>query len=90
MLSSGASDPKAGDFRELHAIAAAVIGGCALTGGYGSVIGAVFGAFIFAIASQGIIYVPFFDNNLFRVILGTLILAAALLNQLLRNRVMKG
>ena len=90
VLSSGASDPKAGDFRELHAIAAAVIGGCALTGGYGSVIGAVFGAFIFAIASQGIIYVPFFDNNLFRVILGTLILLAALLNQLLRNRVLKG
>ena len=64
-MTSGASDPKAGDFRELHAIAAAVIGGCALMGGYGSVIGAVLGAFIFAIASRGINFVPFIDNNLF-------------------------
>jgi len=90
VMTSGASDPKAGDFRELHAIAAAVIGGCALTGGYGSVIGAVLGAFIFAIASRGINFVPFIDNNLFRVMLGLLILAAALLNQFLRNRVVKG
>ena len=90
VMTSGASDPKAGDFRELHAIAAAVIGGCALTGGYGSVIGAVLGAFIFAIASRGINFVPFIDNNMFRVMLGLLILGAAFLNQFLRNRVLKG
>ena len=62
VMTSGASDPNAGDFRELHAIAAAVIGGCALTGGYGSVVGAVLGALIFAIASRGINFVPFIDN----------------------------
>ncbi|MEM0978537.1 MAG: ABC transporter permease [Pseudomonadota bacterium] len=90
VMTSGASDPQAGDFRELHAIAAAVIGGCALMGGYGSVIGAVLGAFIFAIASRGINFVPFIDNNLFRVMLGLLILGAALLNQFLRNRVVRG
>lgn len=90
VMTSGASDPVAGDFRELHAIAAAVIGGCALTGGYGSVIGAVFGALIFSITSRGINFVPFIDNNLFRVMLGSLILGAALLNQFLRNRVLKG
>ena len=90
VMTSGASDPKAGDFRELHAIAAAVIGGCALTGGYGSVVGAAFGAFIFAIASRGINFVPFIDNNLFRVMLGLLILGSALLNQYLRDRVLKG
>lgn len=89
-LQSGVSEPLAGDFRELHAIAAAVIGGCALTGGYGSVVGAVFGAFIFAIVSRGINFVPFIDNNLFRVILGLMLLGAAMLNQLLRNRVVKG
>ena len=90
VMTSGASDPKAGDFRELHAIAAAVIGGCALMGGYGSVIGAVLGAFIFAIASRGINFVPFIDNNLFRVMLGMMVLGAALLNQFLRNRVLRG
>ena len=90
VMTSGASDPKAGDFRELHAIAAAVIGGCALTGGYGSVVGAVLGALIFAIASRGINFVPFIDNNLFRVMLGMLILGSALLNQFLRDRIVKG
>ena len=90
VMTSGASDPKAGDFRELHAIAAAVIGGCALTGGYGSIVGAVLGALIFAIASRGINFVPFIDNNLFRVMLGMLILGSALLNQFLRDRIVKG
>jgi simple sugar transport system permease protein len=59
-------------------------------GGYGSVIGAVLGALIFAIASRGINFVPFIDNNLFRVMLGFLVLGAALLNQFLRNRVLRG
>ncbi len=53
-------------------------------------VGAVFGAFIFAIVSRGINFVPFIDNNLFRVILGLMLLGAAMLNQLLRNRVVKG
>ncbi len=75
VMTSGASDPKAGDFRE---------------GGYGSVVGAVLGALIFAIASRGINFVPFIDNNLFRVMLGMLILGSALLNQFLRDRIVKG
>ena len=90
VLGSGVSDPLAGDFRELHAIAAAVIGGCALTGGYGTVIGAVLGALIFSIVQIGIRFVPLIDNNLFRVIVGLMLLGAALLNQFIRDRVVKG
>ena len=37
-------------------IIAAVIGGCLLTGGYGSAIGAAIGAFIFGMTNQGIVY----------------------------------
>ena len=51
---------------------------------------AVLGALIFAIASRGINFVPFIDNNLFRVMLGMLILGSALLNQFLRDRIVKG
>ncbi|MEU3613251.1 ABC transporter permease, partial [Streptomyces sp. NPDC006872] len=42
--------------QELIYIAAAVIGGCLLTGGYGSAIGPVFGAFMFGMVQQGIVY----------------------------------
>jgi len=90
VLGSGVSDPLAGDFRELHAIAAAVIGGCALTGGYGTVIGAVLGALIFSIVQIGIRFVPLIYNNLFRVIVGLMLLGAALLNQFIRDRVVRG
>ncbi|EHI43883.1 LOW QUALITY PROTEIN: ABC sugar transporter, partial [Rhodococcus opacus PD630] len=37
-------------------IIAAVIGGCLLTGGYGTAIGAAIGAFIFGMTNQGIVY----------------------------------
>ena len=36
-------------------IIAAVVGGCLLTGGYGSAIGAAIGAFIFGMTNQGIV-----------------------------------
>src|SRR5207247_11467154 len=41
--------------REFEFIIAAVVGGCLLTGGYGSVIGAAFGAAIIGMAQIGII-----------------------------------
>lgn len=41
---------------ELYYIVAAVVGGCLLTGGYGSVVGASLGAAIIGMALQGVIY----------------------------------
>ena len=41
---------------ELYYIVAAVVGGCLLTGGYGSVIGSSIGAAIIGMALQGVIY----------------------------------
>ena len=49
---SAASDR--GLLKEFEAIIAAVIGGCLLTGGYGSVIGACCGALIYGVVQQGI------------------------------------
>lgn len=71
---------------EFEAIIAAVIGGSLLTGGYGSAVGACFGALIFGIAQQGI-YFANWNNNWFRVFLGALLLIAVLFNTLIRRRV---
>ena len=54
VLDAGSADTMRGTLKELEAIAAAVVGGCLLTGGYGSAIGAAFGALIFGTVSMGI------------------------------------
>jgi simple sugar transport system permease protein len=66
-------------------IVAAVVGGCLLTGGYGSVIGAAIGAFIFGMANQGIVYAGW-NPDWFYFFLGALLLGAILLNNFIRRR----
>jgi simple sugar transport system permease protein len=66
-------------------IVAAVVGGCLLTGGYGSVIGAAIGAFIFGMANQGIVYAGW-NPDWFYFFLGALLLGAILLNNFIRQR----
>lgn len=75
--------------KEFEAIIAAVIGGCLLTGGYGSVIGAAFGALIFGMVQIGIGYTSI-DNNWYRVFLGVMLLAAVLFNNYIRRRFAMG
>lgn len=71
--------------KEFEAIIAAVIGGCLLTGGYGSVVGAAFGALIFGMVQIGIGYTSI-DNNWYRVFLGLMLLIAVLFNNYIRVR----
>ena len=66
-------------------IVAAVVGGCLLTGGYGSAIGAAIGAFIFGMANQGIVYAGW-NPDWFYFFLGALLLGAILLNTWVRKR----
>jgi simple sugar transport system permease protein len=66
-------------------IVAAVVGGCLLTGGYGSVIGAAIGAFIFGMTNQGIVYAGW-NPDWFYFFLGALLLGAILLNNFIRSR----
>ena len=65
-------------------IIAAVVGGCLLTGGYGSPIGAAIGAFIFGMTRQGIVYAGW-DANWYRFFLGAMLLLAVLVNLWVRN-----
>lgn len=70
---------------ELQFITAAVVGGCLLTGGFGSAIGAAIGALIFGMARQGIVYANW-DSDWFMLFLGVMLLAAVLVNNTFRRR----
>jgi simple sugar transport system permease protein len=82
-LKSAQADQGVGD--EFQFIIAAVIGGCLLTGGYGSAIGAAIGALIFGMAKQGINFANW-DDKWFMLFLGVLLLSATLLNHYVRRR----
>jgi simple sugar transport system permease protein len=64
----------------------AVIGGCLLTGGYGSAIGASFGALIFGTVQMGIFYTGV-NTDWFKVFLGVMMLIAVLFNNYIRRKV---
>ncbi|MEU8351925.1 ABC transporter permease [Streptomyces sp. NPDC048845] len=66
-------------------IIAAVIGGCLMTGGYGSAIGSAVGALIFGMTSKGIVYAQW-DPDWFKFFLGAMLLLATLLNAWVRKR----
>jgi simple sugar transport system permease protein len=70
--------------QELIFIAAAVIGGCLLTGGYGSAIGPVFGAFMFGMVNQGIVFAGW-NPDWFKAFLGVMLLGAVLINLWVRQ-----
>ena len=70
---------------EFQYIIAAVIGGCLLTGGFGSAVGAAIGALIFGMANQGIVYAHW-NSDWFQLFLGVMLLAAVLVNNGFRAR----
>jgi simple sugar transport system permease protein len=76
-------DPALG--AEVEFIVAAVIGGCLLTGGYGSTVGASLGALLYAVAREGIALADW-DPRWFQAFLGVLLLVALLANGVVRRR----
>ncbi|MEU2347099.1 ABC transporter permease [Modestobacter sp. NPDC049651] len=70
--------------QELIYIVAAVIGGCLLTGGFGSAIGASLGALVFGMTQQGIVYLRW-NADWFYFFLGAMLLLAVLTNRLVRR-----
>ena len=88
VLTFGSGDVSRGFQREFEAIIAAVIGGCLLTGGYGSVIGAAFGALTFGMATLGITYAGW-DSNWFKAFLGGMLLIAVLANNYVRKKALE-
>ncbi len=82
------ADSLRGTLKEFEAIIAVVVGGTLLTGGYGSVIGPVFGALIFAMVQQGII-ITGVDGDWFRVFVGGILVLAVIFNNYIRQRASK-
>lgn len=77
-----------GDGNEFRYIIVAVVGGCLLTGGYGSVIGAAIGAIIWGMISQGIAFATWNSDWRF-LVLGALLLVAVLVNNYVRSQAEK-
>jgi simple sugar transport system permease protein len=73
---------------ELEAIAAAVIGGCLITGGYGSVIGASLGALLIPAVSAGLI-MGGAPSYWYQAFVGVVLVAAAVINLVVVRRTLK-
>lgn len=70
---------------ELTAITTAVIGGCLLTGGYGSVAGTALGALTLGMAQIGIVFASI-NADWNKIATGALLLTAVVLNNFIRRR----
>ena len=79
----------AGVGNELLYIAASVVGGCLLTGGYGSAVGSALGAFIFGMTTEGVIYADW-DPDWFQYFVGAMLLLATIVNSWIRVRASSG
>jgi simple sugar transport system permease protein len=86
VFETGSSEVLRGQLKEFEAIIVAVIGGTLLTGGYGAVAGAFWGALIYGMIARGVEIVRWMPNDWFRIFLGVGLLAAVLLNTYIRKR----
>jgi ribose/xylose/arabinose/galactoside ABC-type transport system permease subunit len=78
-------DPLRGEGLELEVIAAVVIGGTLLKGGYGSVVGSVIGTSLTGMLRTGLVLVGV-PANAFRGAIGALVIAAVVINSLVRRQ----
>ncbi len=72
---NASATPKAGDGFELDAIAACYIGGAAASGGVGTIVGAVIGAFVMGILNNGMFLVGL-STDFQKVVKGLVLLGA--------------
>ncbi|HEY8594192.1 MAG TPA: ABC transporter permease [Devosiaceae bacterium] len=81
----GSPLPSIGEGLELQAVAAAVIGGTALTGGIGTILGGVLGALLIRVIDNGLVLTQV-DANWFKFAVGFLTIFAVVANAWLRAR----
>ena len=74
-----------GNFYELYAIAAAVLGGCSLRGGEGSILGIVLGTALLQVL-QNLVNILGIPNSLNFAVMGSVILVGVLADRQLQNR----
>lgn len=84
VLRLGSPLPSIGIGLELQAVAAAVIGGAALTGGIGTIFGAVVGALLIRVIDNGLVLSQV-DANWFQFAIGALTILAVVANAWLRR-----
>ncbi|ROU02909.1 ABC transporter permease [Histidinibacterium lentulum] len=81
----GAPLPSIGEGLELQAVAAAVIGGTALTGGIGTILGGIIGAVLIRVIDNGLV-LSRVDADWFKMALGGLTIFAVIVNAWLRKK----
>ena len=90
VFDTNSSDAAKGMFKELEAIAIAVVGGILMTGGFGTIVGVIFGAITFGLVANAVFFIPWIDGAWFRVFVGTVLLAAVFANERIRKRITGG
>jgi simple sugar transport system permease protein len=83
VMEIGSADTLRGLQKEFEAIIAVVVGGTLLGGGYGSAIGASFGALIFGTVQIGLFYTGV-DTDWFNAFVGGILLLAVVFNNFVR------
>ncbi|MCR5688064.1 MAG: sugar ABC transporter permease [Lachnospiraceae bacterium] len=82
---NGSATPKAGDGFEMDAIASCYIGGAAVAGGAGTIVGAVVGAFIMGILNNGMSLMGW-STDIQKIVKGAVLLAAVTLDVLSKRK----
>lgn len=90
VFDTNTADAAKGNLKELEAIAIAVVGGTLMTGGFGTVLGVVFGAVTFGLVANAVFFIPAIDGSYYRVFVGVVLLTAVFLNESVRKRITGG
>jgi len=90
VFDTNTADASKGLLKEMEAIAIAVVGGTLMTGGFGSVLGVVFGAITFGLVANAVFFIPAIDGSYYRVFVGIVLLVAVFLNESVRKRITGG
>jgi ribose transport system permease protein len=77
-----------GNLFELYGIAAAVLGGCSLRGGEGSIVGIVIGTALLQVL-RNLVNILGIDSSLDYTVMGSVVLIGVLVDQIIRDRVAK-
>ncbi len=86
VLDVGSAQPvDFGNFYELYAIAAAVLGGCSLRGGTGSILGVVLGAAVMQVLRNAIVLVEAIPDNVEYAVIGAVLLIGVAADELVRR-----